>query len=321
MLGIASGQGIPSGRDIDSGPDIYQARDIPSGPGARASNNPLAECHAGCESQCKPEQRVANGGRQAKLTLQFRRREGSLDSRLRCCNQVGRHYDDHSEDPYPPAALREKQEQSRSRRDRSHCPPLLAQAQLSGGGAWKLGRQSEPRGRKKYNEPRESIQRPTPGISGPTPEQVQRDQHERVANTHQQVGAKRKQRSLPTILRLPRVLIVVVLNARAASFVMGGRSFSGVFVSLALKNQRSNPDRLDYGKDECGNEACDDRRKECLSYHERLMAGEGGAVARIVRGVVNRRYGCEAHQVNKSQPKNERQRSNDRPILRQGCST
>jgi hypothetical protein len=51
------------------------------------------------------------------------------------------------------------------------------------------------------------------------------------------------------------------------------------------------------------------------------MAGEGGAVARIVGGVVNRGYGGKAHQVNKSQPENERQRSNDSPILRQGCST
>jgi hypothetical protein len=42
-------------------------------------------------------------------------------------------------------------------------------------------------------------------------------------------------------------------------------------------------------------------------------------MARIVGGVVNRRYRCEAHQVNESQPEKERERSNDSPILRQGC--
>jgi hypothetical protein len=49
------------------------------------------------------------------------------------------------------------------------------------------------------------------------------------------------------------------------------------------------------------------------------MAGERGAVSRVVRRVMYRGDGREAHYINEPEPQNERQRSNEGPILRQGC--
>jgi hypothetical protein len=119
---------------------------------------------------------------------------------------------------------------------------------------------------------------------------------------------------------------MVMFGSRAFRLVMGRRDglviswgrLGCVLVDLALKNQGSDPDRLDYCEDECGNETCDECRKNCLSYHERLVTGERGAVARIVGGVMYRRHGCETHDVDKSQSQNERQCSHESPILRQG---
>ena len=105
---------------------------------------------------------------------------------------------------------------------------------------------------------------------------------------------------------------------RRGDIVISRSRLSCVLVDLTLKNQGSDPDRLDYGEDECGNETRDECRQDCLSYHERLMTGERGAVSRIVGGVMYRGHRCETHDVDKSQPEDERQCSHESPILRQG---
>jgi len=49
------------------------------------------------------------------------------------------------------------------------------------------------------------------------------------------------------------------------------------------------------------------------------MTGERGAVARVVSGVMYRGHGGETHEVDESKPEDERHRSNQRAVLRQGC--
>jgi hypothetical protein len=97
-----------------------------------------------------------------------------------------------------------------------------------------------------------------------------------------------------------------------------GRCLGSILIDLALKNQRRDPNGLDYGENERSNEPCDDRRKYCLTDHKNSVAGESGAVPGIVRGVMHRRQRREAHEVHETETQKESQGSDDGPILRQG---
>jgi hypothetical protein len=135
---------------------------------------------------------------------------------------------------------------------------------------------------------------------------------------------------LPPILRLPLVLIVVVPTDGPISLIvvlagsvlmlpMGVRRRLGsILIHLALKNQGSDPNRLDYREDERSNETCDNRRKYSLTYHDNSMTGECGAVPRIVRGVMNRRQRRKTDEVHEPEPDDQGEGSNDTTILRQG---
>jgi len=124
----------------------------------------------------------------------------------------------------------------------------------------------------------ESVDGAAQHVARLAPEQVQRNQHKRVADTHQQVGTERKQRPMQAILGLPLALVMMVMLtlvvAPTVALVMGfvvmmtgddggfsRGSLGGVFVDLALKDQGSDPDGLDYREDERCNEACDECRK------------------------------------------------------------
>jgi hypothetical protein len=48
------------------------------------------------------------------------------------------------------------------------------------------------------------------------------------------------------------------------------------------------------------------------------VTGKRGAVARIVRGVVDRGQRCEPDEVHESEPNQQCQAANERSILRQG---
>jgi hypothetical protein len=61
------------------------------------------------------------------------------------------------------------------------------------------------------------------------------------------------------MVMLTLVMGVVVMMTADGGFSWGG--LGGVFVDLALKDQGSDPDGLDYREDERGNEACDECRK------------------------------------------------------------
>jgi len=65
-----------------------------------------------------------------------------------------------------------------------------------------------------------------------------------------------------TLVVAPTVALVmgfVVMMTGDGGFSRGG--LGGVFVDLALKDQGSDPDGLDYREDERCNEACDECRK------------------------------------------------------------
>jgi hypothetical protein len=66
------------------------------------------------------------------------------------------------------------------------------------------------------------------------------------------------------------VMLTLIVSPTAAlmvgriigfGLVMSRRGLSGVLVHLALKDQGSYPDRLDYREDERSNEPCDECRK------------------------------------------------------------
>src|ERR1700733_7758995 len=95
-----------------------------------------------------------------------------------------------SESTHPLTWLGKKPEEPPRGRGGSHRPPLLASAELGSRRSGQLRRQPEAGGREKNQETGQSIHGAADRISWLAPQQVQRNQHERVTNPQQQVGTE-----------------------------------------------------------------------------------------------------------------------------------
>ncbi|MNN31643.1 hypothetical protein D3C81_1453390 [compost metagenome] len=172
--------------------------------------------------------------------------------RLWCANHMGNGEDRRAEDFHQPVTAEHDQRNTDGGGGGGTDPPQLPLCQVGGGSAWQFRRQAEGRGE---HEGRVTGQAPEQALRGfgRRTQGVQAGQHQGETDGHHQVATGGRQHALPAVLRLPGLSIMSVGSHRTVGVFMHFNSGRfGFFVGLGLQNQRGDPETLQQGQQQGG---------------------------------------------------------------------
>ncbi|MDT4847669.1 hypothetical protein FQZ97_817340 [compost metagenome] len=223
-------------------------------------------------------------------------RQALVHFRMRCADQVRYGQQRQANAAQQPVAGEGDQRQASGGGRGGTDPPVLAQQQVGGGGARQFRRQVGGRRQVEHGETAEAPEQALPGAVRRA-QGEQAGEHQGEADGHHQVAQAGGQGALPAILGRPGLavvampggflVLVLVCDSRFAVAVLGHRL--GVLEGFRLEDQRGDPQALQKCQQDGGEQAGEARGPgDALDHGGVSVAGESGAVAGVVGGVVHR---------------------------------